>query len=194
MGREKQGGFQDWAELRNHLINRYGSTPHPTTEQEIIDAYELHPDQVTKAALAQIDQPNITSHWGLLKSKASKIAAPPANPTHNTALSREKAIAHAEQWIRAAGLHYDSVDEVRDELFGDRGQLRQWAQVDQADNEDAPGWHYTEPTGDLALITHMLDTWANHRPTGMQIERDALSRAEAWKAWKKLQTTPNIPF
>lgn len=180
--RMKQGGFEDWGSLRDHLIERYAATPHPTTEQEIIDAYELHPDAVTKAALDLIDAPNITSPWGVLKSKASRIATPPANPTRATGLTREKAIAHAEQWIRAAGLHFNDPLEVTDELFGDRGQLRAYAQVDIVPNDDPDHkWVLGEIRGDTALATHMLDTWANHRPTGMQIERDADTRAQAWK-------------
>lgn len=188
--RAGQGGFSDWASLRDHLIERYGSTPHPSTEQEIIDAYELHPDAVTKASLDLIDAAGITSHWGLLKSKAAKIATPPSNPTRNAGLTREKAIAHAEQWIRAAGLHFDSAPEVTDELFGSLGQLRAYAQVDLEDFDLADRWQLSDPRGDTALVDRMLNYWANHRPTGMQIERDATARAESWKAWKRLQTPP----
>jgi hypothetical protein len=159
------GGFQNWQELRTHLIDAYNETPRAETEQEIIEAYELHPAQTTKAALniaTSVQAGTARSGWAVLKSRAQTITTAPSNPTHQGGANREKAIARAEQWIRAAGMHFDSADEVQDELFSTRGNLSAWA-------------------NDQSLVTQMLDTWANHRPTGMQIERDADTRADKWK-------------
>ncbi len=173
----------DWASLRNHAIKLFNETPHPTTEQDIIDAYQLHPDAVARAIdsiAANVTNGTIRTGWGVLRKRANTIAAPPANPTRATGLNHEKAIAHAEQWIRAAGIHYDTPTEILEELFGDLGQLRNHAQVKhQWAKGDTESVRVT--TGDKALTTQMLNHWAEHRPTGIRIEQDAQARAETWK-------------
>lgn len=175
--------FTDWAALRDHLIEKYGSTPHPSTEQEIIDAYQLHPDAVTKAGLDLIDAAGITSHWGLLKSKASKIARPPANPTHDTSVSREKRVARAEQWIRSTGCHYDRDSEIMLELFSGSGLLVGYAQVDLIeDTTSSDGkWTISEPAGDTHLVERMLKLYNESRPKGILIEEDAQARADKYR-------------
>jgi hypothetical protein len=172
--RANQGGFQDWAQLRNHLIDSYGTTPHPTTEAEIIEAYELHPDQVTKAGLDLIHATGITSKWGVLKSRAARISTPPSNPTRPASQDREKRINRAEQWIRTTGCHYDRDTEIVDELFGDRGLLEQYAQ-------------------DTGLVTIMTTLWQERRPIGEQIEQDAITAANKWKTWKQAEAKALAP-
>lgn len=176
--------FPDWATLRDHLIEKYASTPHPTAEQEIIDAYELHPAQVEKAALALIDATGITSPWGLLKSKAAKIAAPPSNPTRPSAIDREKQISRAENWIRTTGCHYDRQTEILDELFNDRGLLREYAQIDLIEDTSSSDakWMLSEPTGDFQLVERMTKQWDQARPAGITIEQDSEARAAKYRA------------
>ena len=161
------GGFENWGELRNHLIEQYGDTPRPETEAVIIAAYELHPTALEHAAQSvaiDVTTGTIRSGWAVLRSRANSIASPPSNPSRPTSVDREKRIARAEQWIRNAGTHYDQVTEVEDELFNERGLLR--------DHPD--------------LKERMLHTWAEERHTGMQLEHDQIARAEAWKAAQHL--------
>ena len=156
------GGFKDWQELRTHLIDTYGETPRPETEAVIIEAYERHPNQLERSALAltaDVAAGTIRSGWAVLRSRAGSISAPPSNPTRNTSVDREKRIMRAEEWIRAAGIHIDRDTEIQDELFNERGQLR-----------DYPD-----------LTDHMLHLWAEERPRGLQTERAAEERAEKWK-------------
>jgi hypothetical protein len=163
------GGFKDWQDLRTHLIDTYGETPRPETEAVIINAYQLHPAALEATALtltADVKAGTIRSGWAVLRSRAGSISGPPSNPARDTGAERQKKLNHAEQWVRAAGIHYDEPTEIEDELFGDRGQLRNYPN----------------------LKDHILDYWANHRPTGLRLEREADERAEAWK-----QTQTIIP-
>lgn len=192
--RAGQGGFSNWQELRDHAIDLFNETPHPATEQEIIDAYELHPDAIAKAVDSiAVDVQNGTarSGWGVLRARAGSIKAPPSNPDRKSGLDKEKSIARAEQFIRATGVHLDRPDEVLDELFGDGGHLRHYAQVDLErtgpnDDNGLPTWKLSTVKGDQALATRMLDLWAEHRHVGFTIEREAEQRAEDWKARQRL--------
>jgi hypothetical protein len=173
MGR---GGFQNWQDLRDHLIDLYNDTPHPVTEQEIIDAYQLHPDHLTKVALEIAGDTNISSHWGVLAHRASRIRQPPSNPKADHSREREKRIDRAETWIYNAGIHFHEQHEVQDELFGDRGLLHAYAK-----DED--------------LVDRILALWAEKRPIGEKIEAEAHTRAEKWK--EQHTETPeddDIPF
>lgn len=148
--------FRDWASLRGHAIHAFnGETPHPMTEQVIIDAYELHPDAVHKA-IDQVaaDHANgaIRSGWGILKHRAEAILHPPSNPTAKTGRHAEKQAARAEQWIRNAGKHYDRWDEAADDLA----------------NRNLPA---TEDLHDL---------WNLLRPDAALIELQAVQRGRDW--------------
>ena len=159
------GEFQDWRELRSSLIDQWGA-PHPETEQEIIDAYAAHPRQIEEAALsisADVATGTIRSGWAVLKTRAARITAPPSNPTRSSGVDREKRILAAEQWIRNAGVHFDLDSEVQDYLFNEQGLLREHPD----------------------LVDRMLHTWAEQRPAGLALERDALERAERWKRQQK---------
>lgn len=182
--RAKQGGFSDWQELRDHLIDAYHETPHPSTEQEIIDAYQLHPAAIEKAALALIDVPDIRSCWAVLKTRAITIAQAPSNPTRSTGLDKERAIQRAEQWIRAAGLHYDRDSEILLELFGSPSTLLgAYATVETIADDSSDGkWKLAEPTGDVALVEHILKVYNDLRPKGIAVEEESIARAEKWKA------------
>lgn len=181
--RAKQGGYSTWGELRGHLIELYGETPHPQTEQEIIDAYEQHPDALEKAAFNvahDVTAGNARSGWGVLRSRASAINQPISNPTRSTSLDREKAIARAEQWMRAAGLHFDDEGELLLELFSEGKRLRDYAQVDLQELE--PRIYTLAPTrGDTALADRMLALWNELHPTSIRMNQEAQEAANKWK-------------
>lgn len=165
---------QDWQTTRNHFMRNVGGEPPGAhLEDELIQAYATHPDAVekamTKIALAH-KAGKIRSPWGALKAEVAKATDPARNPTHDRGSSREKAIQRAEQWIRNAGLHYDRESEVIDELFGDRGQLRQ---------HDTP-----------ELRERILELWHTVRPLGEAIELEHETRMRAWGA----QRRPNTKF
>ncbi len=188
------GGFKDWAELRTHANELFHETPNPITEQTIIDAYQLHPDAVEKAINAvaiDVQAGTIRSGWGVLRKRAETIRQPPTNPTRTSSISREKSIMRAEQWIRAAGIHYDRESELQLELFGSTGVLRPYAQIDlePAPETDNARWQLGQPRGDQTLIDRITTLWHQHRPEGEAIEADVLERAKLYGERQKQLAT-----
>jgi hypothetical protein len=180
--------YDTWADLRNYLIDQFNEAPHPATEQDIIDAFENHPDQVIDAAQQvahDVKAGTARSGWGVLRARANRIRTPIANPTRDASVDREKRVMRAEQWLRAAGLLFDTEREILDELFGSTGILRAYAQIEQiqvgTNERGHPIWGLSEPKGDLALVQRMLDTWRMVRPAGQDLERAARERAAMWK-------------
>jgi hypothetical protein len=150
----------DWQTLRNQFMRDIGGDPPGAQlEDELIAAYHDHPEAVErsieKITLAH-KAGKIRSPWGALKTEVAKALDAARNPTHNTGASRNKAIARAEQWLRTAGLHYDRETEIHDELFGDRGILRD---------------HHTPQVEE-----RLTALWRELRPLGEQVEREAEER------------------
>ena len=183
--RAGQGGFTTWGELRSHLVDQFGDTPHAATEQDIIHAYQLHPGALEAAASAvviDVHAGTARSGWGVLRARAAKILIPVSNPTRSTSLDREKAIARAEQWMRAAGLHFDEESEILLELF-DGGRLSAYAQTSliSTESDGGPPWMLAPITGDAALAERMLALYRDLRPTGIRLETEAQEAADKWK-------------
>jgi len=155
----KGRGYKDWATLRTDAIDRFGGElPHPITEQEIIDAFELHPDAVERAvdqAAHDLAAGHIRSAWGILRHRAEAILNPPSNPKAATGRDTEKRLARAEQWIRNAGLY-------------------------------SPGWGACKEAlvEDLHLTDHQADTlrdlYEERHPAGLAAEQEAIERAQRW--------------
>lgn len=152
----------DWQTTRNQFMRTTGGDPPGAQlEDELITAYTNHPDAVErsieKITLAY-QAGKIRSPWGALKTEVAKAVDTARNPTHDRGASREKHIQRAEQRIRNELVHYDLASEVRDELFGDRGTLRN---------------HHTTD-----LEQRMLALWAELRPLGELAEHDQAERLE----------------
>jgi hypothetical protein len=148
----------DWQTLRNQFMRQVGGDlPGNHLEQELINAYEQHPTAVErsleKIALA-FKAGKIRSPWGAAKAEVAKAVDAANNPTHDKSASRHTAIQRAEQWIRAAGLHYDRETETIDELYGDRGRLRHHPN--------------TQP--------RLLELWNEIKPLGVIAEQEAVER------------------
>jgi hypothetical protein len=137
-----------------------GDPPGSHLEDTLIDAYADHPDtverSVEKITLAY-KAGKIRSPWGALKAEVAKAVDATRNPTHDHSATRNRAIERAEQRIRNELLHYDRWPEAEDELFGDRGTLRQ---------------HKTP-----ALRQRMETLWTELRPLGQLTEHQAEQRA-----------------
>lgn len=160
----------DWQTLRNQFMRTIGGDPPGAQlEEDLIAAYTDHPEPVErsfeKIALA-FKAGKIHSPWGALKAEVAKAVDAARNPTHSKGATREKAIARAEQWIRNAGLHYDRWEEIQDELFGDRGTLRQ---------HDTP-----------QLRERIQTLWHELRPLGIQTEQEAIDRGLRYQAQPKI--------
>lgn len=182
-----------WPTIRADAIARFGGdAPRAELEQRIINVFELQPqlvvlaiDKITDAYRAG----QVRSPWAVVATHIERASTPGADIQATDTNAKQKAIARAEAWIKVTGMHYDRPDEITLELFGheaERGRLRDYAQVDlertgPEDDQGGPTWQLGTPRGDTKLVERMLDLWANHRPTGMQVERDAEQRAADWK-------------
>jgi hypothetical protein len=150
----------DWQTIRNQFMRQIGGDPPGAQlEDELIQAYANHPDVVErsmeKIGLAHAAG-KIRSPWGALKHEVAKAVDATRNPTHDRGSRKHKAIARAEQRIRNELLHYDRLDEAMDELFGERGMLRE---------HDTP-----------ALRERMTKLWTELRPAGELVEAEAIER------------------
>jgi hypothetical protein len=154
----------DWQTEYARALNLYGGdTPSATLEQDLLDAFTQHPQAVTNA-ITKIGKAyaagRIHSPWGALRTEIPKQVN--AHTRVGDGNERSRAIANSEQWMRTAGIMFDRFSEVEDELYGDRGRLRPWA-------------------NDRALKQRLEQLWNEQRPIGETIEADELERAQTWK-------------
>lgn len=166
----------DWQTLRNQFMRDIGGDPPGAQlEDELIQAYATHPDaierSVEKITLA-FKAGKIRSPWGALKTEAAKAVDAARNPTHDKGSSRTKAIARAEQRIRNELLHYDRWDEAEDELFGERGTLREHKSPQLRERMEAL-WNDLRPLGVQTQLEH------EQRMTRYAEQRAALTRKPA---------------
>jgi hypothetical protein len=165
----------DWqTEYARALTTFGGDTPTPTLEQDLLDAFQQHPQAVTNAITKigkAYEAGKIHSPWGALKAEIPKQIQRDVKVGDGT--ERNRAITNAEQWLRTTGLMFDRATEIQDELFGDRGTLQPWKR-------------------DHQLVTRMTDLWEQLRPAGEATEALELERAEAWKANRDTPRKPPL--
>lgn len=152
-----------WSAVRTTISKQFGEAPGPTLESEIINAFEQNPAAVINASeevANALHAGEIHSGWPILRKRIERITNPLRDVTVQKPNQRAKAITRAEQWIKTAGIHFGRETEIEDELFGDRGILKDWPD----------------------LQDRILDTWRQARPTGQQLEADLEERSERWKA------------
>jgi hypothetical protein len=75
-------------------------------------------------------------------------------------------VGRAEAWLRNAGFHLDE-DEAEEELFGDRGLLR-------------------ERAGDVILRSRLRAYWRSYQPARLRLEAEEAERAEEWRRLRAL--------
>lgn len=162
-----------WQRLREHAIERFHETPGADAEQRILTIFQQHPQTV--AALidnvaARVDIGAIRSGWAILALECER-AAERSTITATDTKDKTRATKRTDQWMRAAGLHFDLQAELEDELYGDRGPLRHWP----------------ETTNDTLAL------WQQLRPAGIRIEQEAQERADAWRTHHNPVTEPPQP-
>jgi hypothetical protein len=150
--------MNDWEDLVPQIAETFGGQmPYPETSEDIAAAYQRAPQTVLRMAdqvAALYMDGTAQNPWGMLRYRAKTIPATEGQASRGT--NREKAIARAEQRMRNELLHYDRWPEVEDELFGDRGTLRQ----------------HDNPT----LRQRMEALWTELRPAGELVEAEAIER------------------
>jgi hypothetical protein len=148
-----------WSTLRDDLIERWSDRPNGPLEQRILDVWERHPQLVLDASeqiTERYERGIVRSPWAVLVKHVEQAAAAAERSDRPAQGERDKAKARAqaEQWIRAAGVHFDAEHELEDELFGDRGLLRAYGD-------------------DSELRDSMLALWHRHRPAIERVEQEA---------------------
>ena len=166
----------DWhTEYARALQAFGGDTPSATLEQDLLDAFQQHPQAVTNAITKiakAYEAGKIHSPWGALKTEIPKQVA--RDTRVGDGAERNRAIANAEQFIRNAGCMFDRWTEAHDELF-DRGTLAPWR-------------------NDHKLVSRLEQLWNEHRPRGEQVEAEELERAERRKTHQaKIAALPKVP-
>lgn len=155
-----------WSTIRATAIEKFnGELPGPDAEAPIIAVFELAPQTVVRSideVATKLQAGEIRSGWAILRARLEGAGEPVRDVTVKGPNLRAKKISQAEQWLRTCGIHFDRESELEDELFGDRGLLRPWAD-------------------DIALRGQMLTAWRELRPRGEQLEQDTDERAEHWK-------------
>jgi hypothetical protein len=158
-----------WPELRQHAVRRFHDAPSAAIEQRVIDVFREHPVMVVEAVAhigARFEAGKIRAPWVVLAQHVEQAVRPLEDVHATDARDRTKQVERASQWMRAAGKHFDSEDELLDALFGDNGQLRQWA-------------------SDERLRERMRKLWNEVRPEGVLIDEQAEERARAWWAMRE---------
>lgn len=209
-----------WAEERALAIEGFnGELPTATTEQELIDAFQLEPVAVIHARDQVIDDyqaGKCRSGWAIWRKRVQAIHAP-ANPTVEIS-DRPKAIALAETWIRNAGGYVDNQAELVAHLFGPTELTPPIGYLEQLDEDtrDRPGRAiYTrllqaaitetrangpqEIAGTDGLLTRfdtpslrhrMVTLWESQRPRFAAAEADAIERQHAHgEAYRRIRGT-----
>jgi hypothetical protein len=155
-----------WVETRLRAVEAFSDAPSAVQEQRVIDVFREHPALVVEAIEhvgRRFESGQVRNPWAILAKHVEEAVRPLEDVTATDERDREKRIQRASQWLRAAGKHFDSEAEVVDELFGERGLLREWR-------------------SDETLEARMVKLWRELRPEGELIESQALERAERWKA------------
>jgi hypothetical protein len=154
-----------WAEVRAQAVHLFrGDQPLTETEDYVLDVFQREPRRVVEAVEhigRQVERGGVNSGWAVLRAHLRRGEACVADVVVSDDAEREQRVALAESWLRHAGMHFVSEAEVTNELFGDRGRLRPWAD-------------------DELLRERLLDLWRELRPLGEQLEREELERAEQY--------------
>lgn len=120
----------DWPAMRDRAIERFnGDTPGADLEARILTHFREHPGKVAtliEAIGRRVTNGQVNSGWAIL---ARELDTKPANIQADDNAERAKHLRLAEIWIRNTGGYIDSQDELEDEMFGDRGPLRDWPEL-----------------------------------------------------------------
>lgn len=137
-----------WAALYDRACDLFRDRPNADQEQTILDAFRDRPrfvsEQVDKIA-SGVTNGTIRSGWAVLRQTVSAPGPVDARVTDSS--ERDKRVRATLNWISNAGLHFDREPELVDELFGDTGRLRAWADDDSLCSSMVAAWQKvrTEP-------------------------------------------------
>jgi len=149
-----------WADTRAALCESFGGElPEHATEATIVEVFERFPLGVLRLAeeiATAKSAGKIRSGWAVLRSRLP-AAEPIANPVVSIATRRAERIRVIEQYIANAGHTIDRESELLDDLYGERGRLREYRDDD-------------------TLRERLLELWRKTQPARHQLEREANER------------------
>jgi hypothetical protein len=159
----------DWGDIRALACDHFVSTPGDDLELRITNVFRANPKLVVDTIAdvgRRFDRGQVNSPWPMVAKivedemkrelHAYGIVASDVN-------AQASVVARAERFVRRCGYVYQTVDEIVEELFGERGMLRPWAD-------------------DRTLLARMIGLWAEVRPQGEQLEQETERRAALWRA------------
>jgi hypothetical protein len=152
-----------WADVFTNAVNAFeGQRPTQQLEHDLIQHFERQPAELVAAiakTATRFQLRKIHSPWPIVLRELEQ-----ADERHTIAATdtMEKRVKTrlAETWMRNAGLYCPTRDDALDELFGDHGSLKTWAD-------------------DQALRAHMGDLWEHEHPRAEQAEAESRARAAA---------------
>ena len=153
-----------WTESRLRAIELFSDAPSAALEQRVLDVFLEHPSLVVEAIEhvgRRFERGQVRSPWAVLAKHVEEAVRPLDSPVVSDERDREKAIRRAEAWIRAAGKHFDQVEEILLELFDSRGLLAGF---------DSP-----------ELRERVAGVYREARPEGLLIDEQAEMRARAYR-------------
>jgi len=151
----------NWRDVYAHAVELYGGqTPGAQLEANLLERFEQHPTDVV-AAIDKLGvrfaSGRVHSPWPLVLRELDS-APDRGSITASDDSDRARAIHLAERYIANAGMFMPQAELV-DELFGVRGKLRHWPEL--------------EP--------RMVAAWQARQPAAAQVKREQLERAERWR-------------
>lgn len=117
----------DWPTTRTRAIQAFnGDTPGQTLEAAIVIHFQAEPVRVLgliDAIGRRVSQGQVRSGWAVLRHELERK---PPLVTASDGDAQEMAVRLAEAWIRNVGHLVDREEDLIEELFGVRGRLRWW--------------------------------------------------------------------
>lgn len=144
-----------WPTIRAQAIIQFNDEmPKLETENEILETFEQYPAIVVRTindVAEALAQGKARSGWAVVKARLQDARRQAPQITVDGE-ERERAVKQAERYIVHAGAHYDRWEtELHDELFGDRGSLRDWST-------------------DTNLTSRLEQLWQQQRPRALAAE------------------------
>jgi hypothetical protein len=201
----------DWQTEYARALEAFGGdTPSATLEQDILEAFQEHPQAVTNA-ITKIakgySSGRIHSPWGALKAEIPKQVARDVRVGDGS--EKARAVANAEQWMRTSGMWYPTSTEMLQALFAVEeltaplefleelesttrdepgralydGLLRASIERTRAEGQQPVPESVEGPLGKFQDVsrTRMVALWRELRPLALQAEADELERARRWR-------------
>jgi hypothetical protein len=161
--------YPDYPELIDQYTETYGTTPGAALYTELEQLYAKAREAADAHTAGRIHSP-----WGFLQAELRRHDQARHERPQDTDRDREQAIRLTETYIRNAALYIPTEDELTDEIFGDRGRLKPWAD-------------------DHTLRERMLDHWRAQQPRAKQSIDEAEARAAKFKQHRAAATTTAPP-